>query len=346
MAVTPIITDRLALHKITSDDGDKYYRLSNNAKVMKFVTGYALSRKESDEMLRSFLIEYGPDSHLGRYLIEDRQSGELIGMAKLDWSGFDIEIGYRVMEEHWGKGIATEVASALIRFALTQLKARTVAAYVNVDNTASVRVLEKAGMKRVGVIEDIDEVKYKYIYSPHSHQNMKKAIYVVTGIIAVFLIIAVIMPKSYAVERDIVIHRPKGKVFEYLRSLKNQDQWSVWMQRDPNIVKEYIGIDGEPGFVTTWRGNKEVGKGEQEIKHVEEGKRIDTELRFIEPFKSTSNAYMITEATDSASTRVRWGFTGAMPIPMNVMLPFIDLDKMVGKDFEAGLKNLKTILEK
>src|SRR5688572_12210124 len=102
MTIKPIYTERFVLTKMTAGDADKYFRLSNNANVMKYVTGYSLNREESDRMLRSFLEEHGTDTYLGRYLIEDRHSGELIGAAKLDKIGTAVEIGYRILEEFWG----------------------------------------------------------------------------------------------------------------------------------------------------------------------------------------------------------------------------------------------------
>jgi RimJ/RimL family protein N-acetyltransferase len=346
MGLQPIYTEHYVLTKMTAGDGDKYFRLSNNDNVMKYVTGYSLTREESDQMLKSFLEEYGMDTYLGRYLIEDRHSGELIGAAKLDKIGSAIEIGYRVMEEFWGRGVATEIASGLIRFSRNVLRATDVIAFVNVNNAASIRVLEKAGMVNTERIEDLDEVKYRFNYSPKKNPSMKKVLYIILGIIALALVAAFIMPKDYAVEKEIVVNRPKAEVFDYLKSLKKQNDWSVWGRLDPKMQKTFSGIDGTVGFVSMWDGNDDVGKGEQEITKIEEGQRIDTELRFLKPFESTSDAYMITEGIDSSSTRVRWGFTGKMPIPMNIMLPFMNMEESIGKDFQEGLTNLKGILEK
>lgn len=346
MDIKRIETQRFVLTKMTATDGDKYFRLSNNPNVMKYVTGYSLTRSESDEMLKGFLREYGNNTYLGRYLIEEKENNTLIGTAKLDKIGKEIEIGYRVLEDQWGKGIATEIASGLIEFATTKLGAATVIAFVNVNNLASIRVLEKAGMTNIEMIEDLDEVKYKFSYSLKTNQSMKKVLYIIIALIAVVLIAAFIMPKDYAVKREIVINKPKAEVFEYLKMLKNQDNWSVWMSKDPNIKKDFTGTDGTVGYTAMWEGNKDVGKGEQEIKNIVDGERIDTELRFIEPFESTNNAYMTTESVGPSSTRVSWGFSGSMPIPMNVMLPFMGMEESVGKDFQDGLNNLKAILEK
>ena len=181
MRIQPIKTKRFVLTKMTAADGEKYFRLSNNDKVMKYVTGYSLNRSESDEMLKGFLAEYGNDTYLGRYLIEGIENGELIGAAKLDRIGSEIEIGYRVLEEQWGKGIATEIAAGLIRFARKNLNASKVIAFVNVHNAASIRVLEKAGMMNVERIEDLDEVKYKFVYTSSIRKLLNEISELVAG---------------------------------------------------------------------------------------------------------------------------------------------------------------------
>jgi len=345
MKVFCIKTNRFILTKITAADSDKYFRLSNNEKVMKFVTGHALNRQESDEMLGRILKENDTDTYFGRYLIEEKKNGALVGVAKLEAYGEEVEIGYRIMEEYWGKGVATEIAKALLVFAIRKFQPPAVVAFVNVENAASIRVLGKAGMSNLERIEDLDEVKYKFSFSPQTNPFMKKALYILLGIIAIFILAASLMPKDYAVEREIIIDKPKAQVFAYLKPLKNQDNWSVWMAKDPNVKKTFKGTDETVGFTSRWDGNEEVGSGEQEIKKIIEGERIDTELRFIKPFESINDAYMITEAVGPEQTRVKWGFTGVMPIPMNVFLPFMGMEDSVGKDFSDGLKNLKKILE-
>ncbi|MCE3294880.1 MAG: hypothetical protein K0R65_594 [Crocinitomicaceae bacterium] len=165
-------------------------------------------------------------------------------------------------------------------------------------------------------------------------------------IILLFLVVAAFVKKDYAVEREIVINKPKQEVFDYIKMLKNQNNYSVWSKMDPNMKKSYRGTDGTVGFVSAWDSKKDdVGKGEQEIKKITEGKRVDFELRFIKPFEATEQAYMKTEAEGASSTKVKWGFDGHMPYPMNIMLLFMDMEAMIGKDLENGLKNLKGELE-
>lgn len=178
-----IQTPRFILTKMTDGDQDKYYSLCRNENVMKFVTGHALSREESDKMFQEFLIENGNDNYFGRYFIEDRLTRELIGAVKLDKIWNEIEIGYRIMEEYWGKGIATAIATDLIEFAKTKLRAKKVIAFVNVDNLASIRVLEKAGMENIATINDFIEVKYKFSYSTQKSTVVKKLVDATVGFV-------------------------------------------------------------------------------------------------------------------------------------------------------------------
>lgn len=169
----------------------------------------------------------------------------------------------------------------------------------------------------------------------------------VGGIVALALIIPAFTKKDYRVEKSITIEKPKGEVFGYTKLLKNQDNFSVWATMDPDRKKTYRGVDGTVGFVSAWNSKKDdVGTGEQEIKKIDEGNRIDYELRFIKPFEATSPAYMTFASGVDGKTKVSWGMSGHMGYPMNLMLLFMNMEEMIGKDFETGLTNLKNILEK
>jgi hypothetical protein len=175
---------------------------------------------------------------------------------------------------------------------------------------------------------------------------LKIILIVIVLIIAIPLIIGLFTNKDYAVERTIVIDKPSQEVFDYVKLLKNQDNYAKWSELDPNQVTTYTGVDGTPGFIAAWEGNKDVGMGEQEITRVVDGQRIDTELRFIKPFKSQSDAYMVTESLGADQTLVRWGFSGRMSWPMNLFLLIMDMDESIGDDYDHGLQKLKSILEK
>lgn len=163
-----IRTRKYLLTKMTANDYDDYYHLSTNANVMKFVTGYALDRHESDERVMDILNDPESIGYRGKYLIREAKTGKLIGLAKIEQYGREIEVGYRILEEYWGQGIATAITRRLINFSLFYLNTKTVCAFVDIRNHASIRVLEKAGMSRQEEIEDVLETRYKFSYTPTS----------------------------------------------------------------------------------------------------------------------------------------------------------------------------------
>ena len=175
----------------------------------------------------------------------------------------------------------------------------------------------------------------------------KKLILIVALIISFPLLIALFLPNSYDVERQVVINKPIAEVFSYVKYLKNQNLYSKWAQIDPNMVKTFRGDDGQVGFVSRWESeHPDVGVGEQEIIAIQDGKKIDYQLRFIKPFEAISPAYMITEAVSNSETQVSWGFQGHLDYPMNLMFLFVDFKQVIGDDLQFGLNNLKAILER
>lgn len=171
-------------------------------------------------------------------------------------------------------------------------------------------------------------------------------LYIILGIIAALLLAGLVISKDMKATKEIVINKPVGEVFNYIKYLKNQQNYSKWATLDPDIKNEFRGTDGQPGFVNSWSGNKKVGVGEQEITGIEEGKALHTDLRFIKPFKSFAKSTMTTTAVDANSTKVTWGFESKMNYPMNIMKLFMNMSEMIGKDFSVGLANLKALMEK
>lgn len=176
---------------------------------------------------------------------------------------------------------------------------------------------------------------------------LKWILIVVVSIIVLVLVTALFVKKEYAVEKQIEINKPKQEVYNYIVLLKNQNNFSKWATMDPAMEKTFSGVDGTVGFISAWTSeNKNVGTGEQEITKIDPGKRIDYDLRFKEPMEDSNLAHMTVDSIGENKTLVKWGFNGKMDYPMNIMMLVLDFDKMIGGDFEFGLKNLKTILEK
>jgi hypothetical protein len=171
-------------------------------------------------------------------------------------------------------------------------------------------------------------------------------LYIIISIIAALLLAGLVIPKGIKATRSVIINKPVSEVFNYIKYLRNQHNYSKWAAMDPNLKNEYRGTDGTVGFVNHWIGNKQVGEGEQEITGITEGKELKSDLRFIKPFKSFAKAVITTDAIDANSTKVTWGFESEMNYPMNVMKLFMNMENRVGDDFAIGLNNLKALMEK
>lgn len=167
---------------------------------------------------------------------------------------------------------------------------------------------------------------------------------VVAGIIALLLLIALLMKKEHYVKREIIINAPRQKVFDYVKLLKNQDTFNKHAMAGPDRHREYKGTDGTVGFIYSWSGNKSAGEGEKEIKNIIEGKKIETEIRFVKPMAATANIIMETESLSDDQTKVSWSNSGTLKYPLNIMIPM--MERMLPKEMDSSLSMLKNILEK
>ncbi len=167
---------------------------------------------------------------------------------------------------------------------------------------------------------------------------------VVGGIIALLLIIGLFMSKEHYVQREIIIHAPRQKVFDFIKLLKNQDEFNKHAMAGPDRKKEFKGTDGTVGYIYAWSGDKNAGVGEKEIKNIIEGKKIETEIRFVKPMAVRATIIMETESLSADQTRVSWSNAGTLNYPINIMIPM--MEKSVAKDMDSSLSNLKNILEK
>jgi uncharacterized protein YndB with AHSA1/START domain len=168
---------------------------------------------------------------------------------------------------------------------------------------------------------------------------------VIAGLIALLLIIALLTKKDFSLQKEVIINRPKQQVFDYLKLIRNQEKYSVWVMRDPNIKMVYTGVDGTVGFTSSWESNdKHVGVGEQEIKKIADGESMQVEIRFKKPFEDTNQALTTVVAMAPNETKVVNLFYGSNKFPKNIMNLF--MDKLVGGDMQTNLQNMKTNLEK
>lgn len=167
---------------------------------------------------------------------------------------------------------------------------------------------------------------------------------VVVSIIALLLIIALFMKKEHYVNREIIINAHRQKVFDYVKLLKNQDKFNIHAKADPNKKEEFKGTDGTVGYIYSWSGNKNAGEGKKEIINIIEGKRVETEISFVKPMKTSARVIMETESISDNQTKVSWSNAGTLKYPINIMIPMFE--KMLPKAMDSSLSTLKNILEK
>ena len=158
-------------------------------------------------------------------------------------------------------------------------------------------------------------------------------------VVAAVLILALVEPTDVTVTRSAVINAPKDAVFAQVVNFKNWPNWSPWYQMEPTMKITYSGTDGQPGSGYHWVGEKKTGEGEMTNKGVN-GTQMDYELAFVKPREGKANGSF--KADDTAGmTRVAWSISMHMGFPWNAMNAFMNMDKMLGGDFESGLSNMK-----
>ncbi len=172
---------------------------------------------------------------------------------------------------------------------------------------------------------------------------IKKIILGIIALIALLLVVALFIPNDYTVSVSTLINKPKSVVFDYVKLIKNQEKYSIWVMQDPNIVMNYQGKDGTVGFKASWTSKDDnVGEGSQQITAVTED-RIDVDLHFERPMKGDSKAATIVETVSENQTKVTAEFYGHAAYPMNLMS--IIGKKIITDAQTQNLANLKKILE-
>jgi uncharacterized integral membrane protein len=166
----------------------------------------------------------------------------------------------------------------------------------------------------------------------------------IVSFIVLLLLIALIMPNDYTVSVSTTINQPKQVVFDYVKLIKNQEDYSIWVMQDPNVKMDYQGTDGTVGFKASWDSKDDnVGAGSQQITAISED-RIDVNLHFERPMKGDDKASTLLESISDNQTKVTFEFYGHSPYPMNLMI-FIG-EKIITDAETQNLANLKKILEK
>jgi uncharacterized protein YndB with AHSA1/START domain len=170
----------------------------------------------------------------------------------------------------------------------------------------------------------------------------------VLGVIAAAVVIVLILAwrkaEVFQVVRTTTIDAPPSKVFGYFNDFRQWRAWSPWEDLDPNLQRTYSGADSGVGAKYGWEGNKNVGAGSMEIVESTLPSKISLKLDFSRPFEAHNMTDFTFEPVGNG-TKVTWDMHGPNQCMGRIMSVFMDMDQMVGKDFEKGLANLKAAAE-
>jgi hypothetical protein len=172
---------------------------------------------------------------------------------------------------------------------------------------------------------------------------------VIAFAVAIVLILALTKPDIFRIQRVATIKAPAETVFSLINDFHRWGSWSPWETRDPAMKRTFSGADSGKGAVYAWDGNKNVGSGRMEILDASAPWKITIKLDFFKPFEghNTAEFTMLPQGgANNSGTTVTWTMHGPASFMSKVMQVFMNLDNMIGKDFEAGLSNLKKLTEK
>ena len=172
------------------------------------------------------------------------------------------------------------------------------------------------------------------------------AVVLAIAIVAV-LVLASAKPDSFTVQRSAVMQVPAERIYPLINDFRQWAKWSPWEGRDHAMKRSFSGPESGKGAVYAWEGNKNVGSGRMEILDASQPSKITIKLDFFKPFESHNTAeFTFVPERGASATSVIWVMRGPSPFMSKVMQVFMNFDAMIGRDFEAGLANLKKLTEK
>jgi len=173
----------------------------------------------------------------------------------------------------------------------------------------------------------------------------KTVLIVVVVLIAAILVYAATMPDDFRVQRTTSIKASPEKIFALINDLHRWDSWSPWEKMDPAMQRTFSGATAGKGAVYAWQGNSKVGEGRMEIADASPPSRVMIKLDFIKPIEGHNTAEFTLDPKGD-STNVTWSMYGPSAYIAKVIGVFASMDKMIGKEFETGLANMKAVAER
>jgi uncharacterized protein YndB with AHSA1/START domain len=173
----------------------------------------------------------------------------------------------------------------------------------------------------------------------------KTSAIVIAVLLAGVLVLAAARPGTLRVQRATSIEAPPEKVFALINDFNRWDAWSPWEKKDPAMKRTFGATTAGKGAIYAWDGNGNVGQGSMEIIDSITPRKLALKLDFARPFEA-HNIVVFTLEPKGGATNVMWAMEGSVPYIAKIIRLFVDMDSMVGKDFEAGLASMKAVAEK
>ena len=174
---------------------------------------------------------------------------------------------------------------------------------------------------------------------------IKKIFIALAVMIIIFVAVVAMRPNEFRISRSAIISAPASAVFENVNDFHNWEAWSPWAKLDPNAKNTFEGPSSGEGAIFRWAGNNKIGEGSNTIIKSRPNELIKIKLEFLKPFAATNTAEFTFEA-QGEQTLVTWSMYGKNNFMSKAIGLIMDCDKMVGDQFEKGLANLKSIVEK
>lgn len=168
---------------------------------------------------------------------------------------------------------------------------------------------------------------------------------IVLLLILVLVIFAMTKPNEFSIRRSISIHAPPDRVYRLIADFREWAKWSPWEKLDPNLTRIMSGAENGVGAVYEWAGNKKVGAGRMEIIEAVPPSRVGVKLSFLRPFRA-DNKVLFTLVPAGDGTNVTWEMAGINNLMFKMMGIVMNMDKMIGRDFESGLLAMKAEAER
>jgi hypothetical protein len=180
--------------------------------------------------------------------------------------------------------------------------------------------------------------------SPKRFSLLKKILLGIVGVLLVFAGVVALQPAEFRIVRSAKISAPAPAIFAHVNDFHKWEAWSPWEKRDPAMKKTFEGPGAGTGAIYSWAGNDEVGEGRMTLTESRPAELIRIRLDFLKPFASTSTTELAFKQEGSV-TDVSWSMSGRKDFMSKAFCMFMNMDKMVGTDFEKGLAQLKTAAE-